>query len=72
MLKKMKNRTSRKDAVTHSIVDRPTVRLSDPSMKSRIDTMITRLQQDPTVARSLLREAGIVTPKGKLSKKSGG
>ena len=34
--------------------------------------MKARLQKDPTFARSLLREAGIVTPKGRLSKKSGG
>lgn len=68
----MTTKTSRKDAVTHRIPDRPTTRLSDPSMKERIDTMKARLQKDPTFARSLLREAGIVTPKGRLSKKSGG
>jgi hypothetical protein len=68
----MKNRTLKKDAVRHSIQDKPPTRLSDPSMKTKIDTMRARLQNDPPFARRLLRDAGIVTPTGKLSKKSGG
>jgi hypothetical protein len=68
----MKNRNSKNDAVRHSIQDKLPTRLSDPSMKKRIDTMRARLQNDPPFARRLLLDAGIVTPKGKLSKKSGG
>ena len=68
----MKNRITKDDVVTHSIQGKPAMRLSDPSMKTKIDTMKARLQRDPNFARGLLREAGIVTATGKLSKKSGG
>jgi hypothetical protein len=68
----MKKRITKDGLVTHSIQGNPAIRLSDPSMKAKIGTMKARLQRDPTFARGLLREAGIVTPSGKLSKKSGG
>jgi len=57
---------------THRSQDVLTTRLSDPSNKAKIDTIRARLQDSPNFARKLLREAGIVTPTGKLSKKSGG
>ena len=69
----MANKEAKRDSfVSHSVADRPTTRLSDASMKEKMASIRAKLQSDPTFARSLLREAGIVTPKGKLSRKSGG
>jgi hypothetical protein len=67
------NKEAKKDSfVSHSLADRPTTRLSDASMREKVAGIRAKLQSDPTFARNLLREAGIVTPKGKLSRKSGG
>ncbi len=41
-------------------------------MKSKVAGIRAKLQSDPTFARDLLRQAGIVTPEGKLSGSPGG
>jgi hypothetical protein len=45
------------------------VRLSDPEMRPAMDRLKERIASDPEFANSLLQSAGIVTPKGKLTKR---
>lgn len=69
----MASKAAKRDLfVSHSVADRPTTRLSDASMKDKLAGIKAKLRSDPMFARDLLRQAGIVTPKGKLSRKSGG
>jgi hypothetical protein len=48
------------------------VRLSDPEMKPRMDALMKRIEKDPDVGLELMRRAGILTPKGNLTKRYGG
>lgn len=63
-------------SVTKGVAPRPVdtrmVRLSDPEMKPAMDRLKARIASDPAFAQSLLHSAGIVTAKGKLTKRFGG
>lgn len=48
------------------------VYLSDPELKPAMDRLKQRIATDPAFAHSLLNNAGIVTAKGKLTKRCGG
>lgn len=45
--------------------------LVDPEMHDRVDAAKARLS-DPSAAREFLRDAGIITPKGRLTRRYGG
>jgi hypothetical protein len=47
-------------------------RLSDPDLKSAMTTLKSRISSEPAYGRSLLKRAGILTPKGNLKKSFGG
>lgn len=48
------------------------VLLSDPEMRPAVDRLKAKIASDPQFALSLLQSAGIVTAKGKLSRRFGG
>ena len=48
------------------------VRLSDPEMEPQMDALKKRIANEPAFGRQLLLKAGIITPKGKLTKRFGG
>ena len=50
----------------------PHLRLSDPEMKPTMDALRQRIKADPAFGRDLMRQAGIITAKGKLTKAFGG
>lgn len=69
----MARNTAKKDTVVdHGIVGSQLVRLSDSSVRAQLEVTKRRIKSDPDFARNLLRDAGIVTAKGNLTKKSGG
>jgi hypothetical protein len=47
-------------------------RLSDPAVAPDVAALKQRLRDDPSFSRQLLREAGILTTRGKLAKSFGG
>lgn len=64
---------AKKDTVVaHGIGGKPIIRLSDSSIRAQLEVTKKRIRKDPDFARDLLRDAGIVTAKGNLTKKSGG
>jgi hypothetical protein len=48
------------------------VRLSDPEFAPQLEALKQRLRDDPDFGKSLLRKAGIINNKGKLTKAYGG
>jgi hypothetical protein len=50
----------------------PHLRLGDPEVRSTMDAIRERIQNDPAYGRELLRKAGIVDVSGKLTKNFGG
>lgn len=48
------------------------LRLSDPELKPFMDDLKQRLRTDPEFARETLKNAGLLTPTGRLPKKYGG
>ena len=59
-------------AASGSSVRIEVVRLSDPVMKKDMGELKRRIAVDPGFGRKLLRQAGIVTAKGNLTKRFGG
>lgn len=54
------------------MIGAPLVYLSDPELKPAMDRSKQRIATDPAFAHSRLYNAGIVTAKGKLTKRYGG
>ena len=59
-------------ASSEALLKNPHLRLSDPEMKSTMDALRKRIKADPEFGRTLMRQAGIITAKGKLTKAFGG
>ena len=50
----------------------PHVRLSDPEAQASMAAIRQRIKEDPAFGRELLRKAGIINAKGKVTKAFGG
>lgn len=48
------------------------VRLSDPAAERDVQALVRDVTRSPTQAQAFLREAGILTPTGRLSRRFGG